>query len=97
MRIGAHLKIANVEPRGARLKVALEFADVGFKFFRPHKLILALREKIVQIVKEGAGRRQLLVIFQAKLLHPAAQKDPDIDFIEQLPFKMAPEQNGFTE
>ena len=85
------------EDRGACEKFLLDFADVGFEVLRLDQLVLAAREELVQIVKEGPWLGQLLVEVELQALHTPPQKNPDVDLIKQAPVEMSLAQKVVAE
>ena len=78
-------------------QVLLLLCQELFEIFRLDQLILATREKIAQVVKELARVVQLLVKFKLQFFNPPAQKNPQVDLVEQLPVEMLPLKKLITE
>ena len=85
------------EGRGAFEEFFLDFADVGLEVLRLDQLVLAAREELVQVVKEGSRLGQLPVELELQMLHTPPQKNPDVDLIKQAPVEVSLAQKVVAE
>src|SRR5438552_9983981 len=85
------------EGRGAFEKFFLDLADVRLEVLRLDQLVLAAREELVQVVKEGAWLGQLPVEVELQMLHTPPQENPDVDRIKQAPVEVTLAQKVVAE